>query len=99
MVGKKKTPRERRRARDLLSPREAMTRKYPKVGSVDTINDVKELIHAVEHDPKIDRKMKQKRLHFMFSLTHARSFEMGFHGNIGEARSLFQHAYRKYVAK
>jgi hypothetical protein len=81
---------------DRLSPSQASSRVYPEVGTVDTMNDVRELIKAVKSD-RISETKKRQRLQLMYSLTFAKDFRNQFQGNIGEARSAFQNAYRRHM--
>jgi len=79
-----------------LSRSRAFRRVYPQVGKVDTVHDVRELIRCIEND-KIPRKLKQKRLHYLYTLTFSPSFKEGFKGSIREARELAKKAYKEYV--
>lgn len=70
-------------------------RVYPEVGSVDTMNDVRELIRAIESD-NISEGKKRERLQFMYSLTFSENFKNQFKGNIGKARRAFKVAYERH---
>ena len=85
-------------AKDKVPRYRAKRRKYPKVGKVDTIHDVKEIIRAVKKD-RISQDRKRKRLQFLYSLTFSKPFKKGFKGSVVKARSLLKNAYRRYVKR
>lgn len=70
-------------------------RVYPEVGPVDTMNDVRELIRAIESDNISERK-KRERLQFMYSLTFSENFKNQFKGSIRQARKSFKLAYERH---
>jgi len=81
-----------------LTPSRVERRFYPEVGTVNTMNDVYELINAIEAD-SISESMKRKRLQFMYSLTFSEKFKSQFQGNITDAREAFRRAYRRHMKK
>lgn len=81
---------------DRLSPSQATSRVYPKVGTVNSMYDVHELVRAIESD-RISETKKRQRLQLMYSLTFSKGFKSQFDGDIREARSAFQNAYRRHM--
>lgn len=81
-----------------LTASQAERRVYPKVGDVNSLNDVRELIKAIEND-NISENLKRERLQFMFSLTSSAKFKKQFKGDIGKARSMFERAYKRHMKK
>ena len=81
---------------DTLTKGEIASRVYPEVGTVNTMNDVYELVNAIESD-RIPESKKRQRLQLMYSLSFSEKFKSQFDGNIREARTAFQNAYRRHM--
>ena len=81
-----------------LTRSEAMRRRYPQPGRMDSIQDVRELIEAVEKDNIPDSK-KRKRLQFAYSLTFAPSRLGVPASDVPEARRMLKNAYQQYMKK
>jgi len=73
-----------------------MRRTYPQVGKVDSLNDVQEIIDAIEKD-NISRDKKRRRLQFQYSLLHSKG-KLGLKAqDVPEAKRMFKAAYQKYM--
>jgi hypothetical protein len=73
-------------------------RVYPEAGRINNLRNLRKLIRAIERD-RIPKKVKRKRLQFMYSLTYSDGFKSQFKDSIREARRILKQAYSKYTVK
>jgi len=70
----------------------------PKPGRINNLRNLRKLIRAIERD-RIPKKVKRKRLQFMYSLTYSDGFKSQFKDSIREARRILKQAYSKYTVR
>jgi len=79
-----------------LTLSEAKRRRYPSVGAIDSINDIQEIIDAIEKD-NIPRDKKRKRLQFQFSLLSSKG-RLGLKAeDVPEAKRILKAAYQRHM--
>lgn len=90
--------RPKRKLPEGLTKSQYERRIYGDVGTVDTMNDVYELINAIEAD-NISENLKRQRLQLMYSLCFSKKFKKQFKGSIVDARTAFKNAYKRHMKR
>jgi len=71
-----------------------------RVGSLNTISDIRQWIDLVKSDRKISDKRRQQRLRFMYAITFSSRFRRQWRGQLGDleqARKALKRSYEQYM--